>query len=78
MRNPSRQEPKVMTLTEERRDYRPNWQRKCDNCGSVPTMRASGLCGPCHWGTADALAGGWWDQKADRFDEKFLDEHLPG
>jgi hypothetical protein len=60
-----------------KRKYRPNWEQGCDNCGQKPTIRASGLCGPCHFGTAEAVNGGWWDEGADDFDMEFVDEHIP-
>lgn len=66
-----------MTKARAQRDYRPNWDGKCENCGASPTMRVSGLCGPCHWGTAEATGGGWWDEAKDDFDSDFLEAHLP-
>lgn len=62
--------------TRTQRDYAPNWQHGCENCGSKPTVPVSGLCGPCHFGTADAVAGGWWDERAHDFDDEFVEEHL--
>lgn len=31
----------------------------CTVCGEKPTVRASGLCGPCTWGEADTINGNW-------------------
>lgn len=58
------------------REYGPNWNAKCENCGSTPVVRCSGLCGPCHFGTAEAVGGGWWDEATKDFDADFLDEHV--
>lgn len=58
------------------RDYAPDWQSPCENCGSKPTLPVSGLCGPCHWGTADAVGGGWWDEATNDLDAEFCDEHI--
>lgn len=58
------------------RGYRPDWQGKCENCGSSPTVPTSGLCGPCHFGTAEAVGGGWWDEQANDFDKEFANDHL--
>jgi hypothetical protein len=67
-----------MTPEIERRHFGPNWQRKCDNCGQSPVVGQRGdLCGPCYFGTADALNGGWWDDKANAISEAFAEEHLP-
>jgi len=66
-----------LTVEKARRDYRPDWNGRCENCGSSPTIPISGLCGPCHWGTAEAVGGGWWNESNDDLDEDFLDEHLP-
>jgi hypothetical protein len=52
----------------EKDQYRPDWQNVCHNCGSTPVVPVSGLCGPCHFGEADMVSGGWWDEQADDFD----------
>ncbi len=57
--------------------YRPDWMHVCENCGSKPVVPASGLCGPCHFGTAEASGGGWWDDGKDDWNDDFVDEHLP-
>ncbi len=49
-----------------KRNYRPDWSEKCHNCGSAPVVPVSGLCGPCHFGEADAVGGGWWDEQKDQ------------
>lgn len=43
-------------------DLRPDWRGRCHNCGSSPTVPLTGLCGPCTFGTAEAVGGGWWDE----------------
>lgn len=58
------QAPRAYTQPELERDFAPNWQRACCNCAAKPVVPLSGLCGPCHWGTAAAVDGGWWDEAA--------------
>jgi hypothetical protein len=71
-------EPKLeMSDAEVVRDYAPAWMRRCESCRSKPVVPVSGLCGPCHFGTAEALNGGWWDYKANDFNETFAENHLP-
>lgn len=36
-----------------------NWKKKCENCGAVPTMHPTGLCGPCCTGEASTAGGNW-------------------
>lgn len=59
-----------------RKMFRPNWQAPCENCGAKPSVPLSGLCGPCHFGAADAKGGGWWNDGDDDFDEDFVEEHM--
>lgn len=56
--------------------FRPNPDHRCENCGSTPTVPISGLCGPCHFGTAEAVGGGWWNEGDDDFDPEFIEEHM--
>lgn len=42
---------------------RPDWRQSCSVCRAVPTVPATGLCGPCTWGEADTVNGGWWDEE---------------
>jgi hypothetical protein len=70
MSEQTRSEPRVI------RKFRPNWNATCDNCGQKPVVPTSGLCGPCHFGTHEAVNGGWWDEAADDFDSDFVEEHL--
>ena len=37
----------------------PDWTGTCDNCGASPIVPATGMCGPCTFGTADAIDGNW-------------------
>ena len=46
-------------------DFRPDWSLPCENCGATPVVPLSGLCGPCHFGEADTVQGGWWDEQKD-------------
>ena len=47
--------------------YRPDWDQVCKKCGSKPVVPVSSLCGPCHFGEADKVGGGWWDDGKDDF-----------
>jgi hypothetical protein len=71
-------QPKVHELSDKRvrKMFRPDWQQGCDNCGQKPVVPMSGLCGPCHFGTAEAINGGWWDEATSDIDEEFADEHM--
>ena len=53
----------VKTPEKMRKDYEPNYVKACENCETIPTVPISGLCGPCHWGAAKTIDGGWWDEK---------------
>lgn len=35
------------------------WDARCDVCGQSPTVRATGMCGPCTWGEAETIGGNW-------------------
>ena len=54
--------------------YAPEWGgRKCHVCESdiEPVVPMSGLCGPCHFGMADALGGDWWHDTKQELKEGF-------
>ena len=54
------------TLTDEqKKKVRPSWSAPCENCGAAPIVPMTGLCGPCTFGEADTVAGGWWDDQKD-------------
>jgi len=40
-------------------DLEPDWTTKCEICGEVPIMPATGMCGPCTTGEADTAGGNW-------------------
>lgn len=40
-------------------DTKPDWEHPCENCGQVPTVPLTGLCGPCTFGEADTAGGNW-------------------
>lgn len=62
----------------QQKEFRPNWQEGCDNCGQTPTVgESSGLCGPCYFGTHEAVNGGWWDDSRNDFNDDFVEEHIP-
>jgi hypothetical protein len=56
------------------RELRPDWQHQCANCGSRPVVPMSGLCGPCHFGKAATVNGGWWDDRTDALNDDALDD----
>ncbi len=36
-----------------------NWHAPCQNCGELPTVHPTELCGPCCFGEADTAGGNW-------------------
>lgn len=40
-------------------DMEPDWETKCMNCGAVPVVPATGMCGPCTFGEAETIGGNW-------------------
>ena len=50
---------------EQEKELRPDWTNPCEVCGAFPIVPVTGLCGPCTWGEADTVNGGWWDDKRD-------------
>jgi len=59
--NPNKPRPKhkrVEDMTNEEA-FEADWSRKCQNCGEVPVVNATGLCGPCTFGEADTAGGNW-------------------
>jgi hypothetical protein len=62
----------------QKKEFRPSWEESCMCCGQTPVVGAKGdMCGPCFFGTAEAVNGGWWDDGADDFDEDFVEDHIP-
>lgn len=53
--------PPVKTPVEQAsdEDMKPDWNHPCDNCGQLPTVPLTGLCGPCTFGEADTAGGNW-------------------
>lgn len=37
----------------------PDWKAECMVCGAVPTIPATGMCGPCSFGEAETVGGNW-------------------
>jgi hypothetical protein len=37
----------------------PDWAGRCMQCGESPTLRLTGLCGPCTFGEAETYGGNW-------------------
>lgn len=52
-----RQDERKRAATEQ--DNRPDYGRKCSVCGESPIVPATGMCGVCTFGTADAAGGNW-------------------
>jgi CO dehydrogenase/acetyl-CoA synthase alpha subunit len=40
-------------------ETKPDWKRKCMNCGASPIVPVTGMCGPCTFGEADTADGNW-------------------
>lgn len=40
-------------------DSTPDWTTPCENCGEVPIVPCTGMCGPCTFGEADTMGGNW-------------------
>lgn len=40
-------------------DTEPDWSTPCENCGALPTVPLTGMCGPCTFGEADTVGGDW-------------------
>lgn len=38
-----------------------DYKGKCENCGNSPVVSLTGLCGPCTFGSADALDPTTWE-----------------
>lgn len=44
---------------DETQDNEPDWEIPCENCGAVPTVPFSDMCGPCTFGDASTIGGNW-------------------
>ena len=53
-----RHKPRIAT----KKQLRPSWTQKCQVCGETPIVPLTGMCGPCTFGEADTINGGWWDE----------------
>lgn len=69
-------QPKHLSVAQTQKHFRPDHSRQCENCQQTPVVPLSGLCGPCHFGTAAAVDGDWWNSAEDDIDEHFADEHM--
>lgn len=38
---------------------KPDWTRKCSECGKSPIVPVTGMCGPCTFGEAETANGNW-------------------
>lgn len=41
------------------RDTGADWTKKCEQCGALPTVPLTGMCGPCTFGESDTVGGNW-------------------
>ncbi|MCR9214809.1 MAG: C2H2-type zinc finger protein [Proteobacteria bacterium] len=48
-----------VTSEAQSEETEPDWSRECETCGSTPIVPVTGMCGPCTFGTADAIGGNW-------------------
>ncbi len=39
--------------------FEKDWKKACETCGQKPTVKATGLCGPCTFGEAETAGGEW-------------------
>lgn len=62
-----------LTRRKEIAMFQPDWEHKCKVCELAlePVVPMSGLCGPCHFGTAQALGGDWWHDTKQELKEGF-------
>ena len=44
---------------------RPDWTRTCIICGATPIVPLTEMCGPCTWGEAETVNGGWWEEDSE-------------
>ena len=59
---------------EIKKNFEPDWEHQCANCMAEPIVPISGLCGPCHFGTIDAILGEWWCPIAEAPNLYWLDD----
>ena len=50
---------KKQARASDKQDAEPDWEHSCENCGAVPIVPATGLCGPCTFGEAETIDGNW-------------------
>lgn len=51
--------PEAVLLSQDDPEVEPDWQSSCEVCGQSPILPITGMCGPCTFGEADTLHGGW-------------------
>jgi hypothetical protein len=49
----------VKEKKKSKKDMEPDWITPCEICGEVPTVPATGMCGPCTFGEAETAGGNW-------------------
>lgn len=49
----------VVVVDNQDPETKPDWTKKCENCGQTPIVPITGLCGPCTFGEADTIGGNW-------------------
>jgi hypothetical protein len=40
-------------------EFTPDYKSPCMLCDAIPTVPATGMCGPCTFGEADTTDGNW-------------------
>lgn len=55
-RKPKREDTSKLT---DEQAFEKVWDVGCEVCGAKPTVRATGLCGPCTFGESDTAGGNW-------------------
>lgn len=41
------------------KNLKPDWTKKCSQCGATPVVPLINMCGPCTFGEADTVDGNW-------------------
>ena len=53
------EERRKMANEAKLKDGNKDWETPCMNCGELPTVYPTELCGPCCFGEADTFGGNW-------------------
>lgn len=50
---------KIVTVVREYKEGDKDYVVPCQNCGELPTVHPTDLCGPCCFGEAETFGGNW-------------------